>query len=382
MTKEIEIVLIGNYQPDNQESMIRFANLLQDGFNKAGVRSEIWWPTVSAGTLVKSTNGGIGKWLGYIDKYIIFPSILKRQIKLIQQKSPVVKFHICDHSNAPYLKYLPADRASITCHDVIAIRGSMGYSDSYQPASKMGKLLQKWIFTRLKTARSIVFVSQHTCNQFAKMVGPSILIKQHYVVIHNGFNNSFESIDRSLAKKIIEAAGMDSSKPFLLHVGSGSIRKNRSLLLSMASLLQSKIPVNICFAGEALDKDLYELIKPLGLSGHVFSIVKPDHQTLVALYSCCDAFVFPSLSEGFGWPLIEAQACGAAVIASDIEPMPEISGGAALHFDPTKPQDFADGFLTLQNHDLKKNIVKGGLKNTERFASGLMTNAYLKFLKA
>ena len=380
MTKEIEIVLIGNYQPDKQESMIRFANLLQNGFCNSGIRSQIWWPTIVAGAKVKSTNNGLGKWLGYIDKYLIFPLVLKRRVKFIQQQNPGVKFHICDHSNAPYLKYLPVSRTSITCHDVIAIRGSMGYRDSFESSSKMGALLQNWIFGYLKKARSIAFVSQHTCNQYADMVRPYNLSTQNFVVIHNGFNNNFEPIDKGLAKKIITIAGMDISKPFLLHVGSGSTRKNRALLLNMGSILQNKTAVNICFAGDALDKQLYDLANNLGLSKNVFSIIKPDHQTLMALYSCCDAFIFPSLSEGFGWPLIEAQACGAAVIASNSEPMPEVSGGAALHFDPNKPQDFADGFLELQHDHLKQTLVRDGFKNCERFASTLMIDAYLNLL--
>ena len=112
----------------------------------------------------------------------------------------------------------------------------------------------------------------------------------------------------------------------------------------------------------------------------LISVVKPDHQTLVALYSCCEAFVFPSLSEGFGWPLIEAQACGAVVIASNTAPMPEVSGGAALHFDPNKPHDFANGFIALQNKEFKESLKIKGLKNIERFHRDNMMEAYLKFI--
>ena len=72
-----KIILIGNYLPDKQESMIRFAHLLNIGFCNAGIKSEIWLPKVWLGAKGTSANSGIGKWLGYIDKYVFFPMLLK-----------------------------------------------------------------------------------------------------------------------------------------------------------------------------------------------------------------------------------------------------------------------------------------------------------------
>lgn len=360
--------------------MIRFATLLQNGFSKANVLSEIWWPSNSIVSAKKNTGSGILKWIGYFEKYISFPFILKRRIKQIQQINPNVKFHICDHSNAPYLKYLPVNHTSITCHDVIAIRGSMGYPDSFQPSTSMGKFLQKWIFGYLKKAPSIAFVSQHTFNQFASMLAPPFILNYKHRVIHNAFNNDFGPMDKVKAMGLLSAEGVVCSQPFILHVGSGSIRKNRSLLLEMGSLLQDSLPLNICFAGEELDKQLLDHAAVLGITNKVVSVVKPNHQILVALYSLCEAFIFPSLSEGFGWPLIEAQACGAVVIASNTAPMPEVSGGAALHFDPAEPKDFADGFMALQNKEFKEDLKIKGFKNIEKFNVAGMAEAYLKLI--
>ena len=374
-----KVILIGNYLPDKQESMIRFAHLLSTGFIEQGIHVDIWWPTVFVGGIIKSTNTGTGKWLGYLDKYLIFPAVLKSRMKSEKLKNTAVKFHICDHSNAPYLKYLPLANTSITCHDVIAIRGALGYSDSYQPASTMGKRLQKWIMQHLSIAHSIAFVSQHSFNQFKELV-PAEAIKKNWCVIHNSFNNDFEPMDKKTAVVKTIAAGINPNVPFLLHVGSGSIRKNRILLLKMVNHLDPKYKINICFAGENLDQELIEYAKGIGLSNQVVSIVKPDHQTLVALYSMCAAFIFPSLSEGFGWPLIEAQACGAVVIASSNNPMPEVSGGAALHYDPTKPKDFAIGFETLKCEHLRQELIQNGFKNSLRFKTAIMIKKYQEFL--
>ena len=63
----MRIILISNYIPDNQESMIRFAYLLDEGLKNEGIESEIWTPPVLFGKIAKSTITGFGKWLGYID---------------------------------------------------------------------------------------------------------------------------------------------------------------------------------------------------------------------------------------------------------------------------------------------------------------------------
>ena len=374
-----KVILIGNYLPDKQESMIRFAHLLNSGFINQGLETEIWWPPVVVGGVVRSTNGGIGKWLGYLDKYLIFPVVLKFRLRNKRLKNKEVKFHICDHSNAPYLKYLPATQTSITCHDVIAIRGALGYDDSHQPASAMGKRLQNWILFYLKIAGSIAFVSQHSFDQFKELI-PAASIKKNWCVIHNAFNNDFKPMDKIVARDKIIAAGINVDIPFLLHVGSSSIRKNRALLLDMVDLLKSKQKISICFAGEGLDQELIDHANTIGLSKQVISIVSPNHETLVALYSMCAAFIFPSLSEGFGWPLIEAQACGAVVIASSTSPMPEISGGAALHYNPKKPEDFASGFESLNNKSLKQQLIQDGFKNSLRFQSIGMIKKYQAFI--
>ncbi|MEJ6981981.1 glycosyltransferase [Pedobacter sp. P351] len=377
----MRIILIGNYIPDKQESMIRFANLLDEGFKSEGMQSEIWTPKALFGKSFKTTTAGIGKWLGYIDKYVIFPLLLLWRLQRSEFKYPQVRFHICDHSNSPYLKYLPADRSSITCHDVIAIRGGLGYTEFSQPASRFGKILQNWILYHLIKGKSIAFVSELTLKQFKELSNHNQTSNKNWKVIHNSFNASFQPMREGEAKQILSSLNIDVTAPFILHVGSGLPRKNRSLLLGMANCLGSDNKINICFAGEELNKELIDYAGTLGLSKQIISIVKPDHATLVALYSTCSAFVFPSLSEGFGWPVIEAQACGAPVIASNIEPMPEVSGGAALHADPLNPRAFADAYIALRNPDVRKKVVREGFENGLRFDKRLMIQSYFDLFR-
>jgi glycosyltransferase involved in cell wall biosynthesis len=376
--KPMRIILLGNYAPDGQESMERFAQMLNTGFQKSGIATEIWRPVSIVGGRVGTAHAGIGKWLGYVDKWVLFPLILRWRVRRQGLNRPDVYFHVCDHSNSPYLGHLNPEQSGITCHDVLAIRGSLGYADAFVSASRFGRELQKWIFYHLSRAKRMASVSELTLQQLLDLVKTSGFQQPTgWKVIHNAFNADFRPLSIAEREATLQKAGIVVPTPFLLHVGSSLARKNRGMLLEMVHALGSRWSGNICFAGEALDESLLARINELGLRERVISAVKPDHAALVALYSNCEAFVFPSFSEGFGWPLIEAQACGAPVIASNIAPMPEVSGGSALHADPNNPTEFAEALLILQQPNARANLVQRGFENCRRFEPAHMIQAYL-----
>jgi len=374
----MRIILIGNYAPDKQQSMERFAQMLADGFSKEGHEAIIWRPVVFWGKLFRSTTTGAGKWMGYVDKWILFPLILHWRLLHRKYRLGNVRFHVCDHSNAYYLKQLPVNRTVITCHDVLAIRGALGYEDAAISASATGKMLQNWILNNLTGAHKLAAVSCTTYRQLCALDNkdPKGHLK-NWRVVYNAFNADFKPVSKEESGSLLNKAGVDTDTPFLLHVGSALRRKNRKLLIDMLMILGNQWNGNVCFAGEAPEKELTEYISRQGLNNRVIPVVNPDHATLVALYSTCSAFVFPSLSEGFGWPVIEAQACGAPVIASSLDPLPEVSGGAALHINP-QPADFASAFLSLQNSTIRNELISKGFENAKRFNVSKMTRAYLQ----
>lgn len=357
--------------------MNRFVNMLQLGLLQAGYTAEIWTPVSYFSRNATSTLTGFGKWLGYIDKWLLFPIIIRWRIYQQGLHNVTIRFHICDHSNAPYLAHLPKNKTGITCHDILAIRGAFGYADAYCPASRTGKIFQQWIWSHLRKANFLAAVSHQTFNHLAEFLGNRIKEKKHWNVIHVAFNDDFHPLPSGQAHHLIATAGVEPTKAFFLHVGSALPRKNRKMLLDMVAVLGDKWNGNICFAGQALDEDLMSCACNLGLQERIISVVKPDHTTLLALYSTCEAFIFPSFSEGFGWPLIEAQASGAPVIASNIEPMPEVGGNGAIYADPHQPQAFADAFLKLKNAPLREALIQQGFENCKRFGMTEMIDAYL-----
>lgn len=374
----MRIILIGNYNKDKQQSMNLFAKMLSSGYNKLNIQTEIWLPEAFFAKWTNSTNKGIGKWLGYADKYIVFP--IKLKFKLLNKKynSKDVRFHICDHSNSIYINYLPKDRTLITCHDVLAIRGALGYKDAYCPATVTGKILQKWILKNLSKARYLAAVSNFTLNQLNDLLKKKKGLTDKWKVIYNGFNGDFWKMDSDQSGPLLKNAGISLDEPYILHVGSQLQRKNRKLLLDLVYNLGDQYNGKVCFAGQAIDDGLLNHAISLELQNRLVQVVKPDHHTLVALYSNCHAFIFPSFSEGFGWPIIEAQACGAPVITSKLQPFMEVGGKGAFYADPNNSEDFATAFLSLNEYDIKNKQIQEGYNNCERFGINELMKSYVE----
>lgn len=371
----MRIILIGNYSADQQQSMERFALMLESGFMEEGHGVEVWRPCILFGRMAETTASGLGKWLGYLDKWLLFPLVLRWR----SFRKGDVFYHICDHSNAPYLAHLPRHHTSITCHDVLAIRGAFDHSDAFCQSSRFGRILQRWILRNLAKSKRLAAVSDLTLRQLEELVPPRRAAAE-WQVIHNAFNNEFSPMSPEAASTHLAAVGIQPDLCYILHVGSELPRKNRGLLLKMVAALGEAWHGKICFAGQVMDTALRAEAGQLGLLDRIVEVPRPDHSTLVALYSRCDAFVFPSYSEGFGWPVIEAQACGAPVLASHVEPMPEVSGGAAIHVGPDDARTFADALLVLRNPAVRADLIQAGFENAKRFTPRKMTAAYLDLM--
>src|SRR5829696_8675105 len=98
----MKVLLISNYAGDHQESMLRFAKLMFDGLTLAGVDARIIRPEPTLGKLAGRSATGLGKWLGYFDKFCLFPWKLRREASAARRdgSSNGCLVHICDHSNA------------------------------------------------------------------------------------------------------------------------------------------------------------------------------------------------------------------------------------------------------------------------------------------
>lgn len=175
-------------------------------------------------------------------------------------------------------------------------------------------------------------------------------------VVPLGYSNTFRRLP-SLA----ERAESPVSGPFLLYVGSRSHYKNFKQLIQAYSLWQHQREVNLVVVGSKWSADEMESLTGLGIYDRVHLLNTVDDEALCYLYNTAVAFVYPSLYEGFGIPLLEAMACGCPIVASRIPSTIEVAGDCPVYFDPRQTQDL---LLALDKVLLER-------KHSQRFPVGL-----------
>jgi glycosyltransferase involved in cell wall biosynthesis len=351
--------------------MQRFALVLQDNLTLLGHEVRLIRPQPFFGK-IKPNYSSLGKWLGYIDKFALFP------LQLRQAAAWADVVHICDHSNAMYVKYLQNVPHLVTCHDLLAVRSALG-EDTGCIVSPTGKFLQNWILGSLKQAQMIACVSNYTKQDLEKFMGFS---SKNFRLVLNGFNYSYQAIAPEEANaRLSKVANLDLSKPFIFHIGAAIKRKNRDGIIRIINRIKDYWDGQIVFAGAPLTPDLLQMIEQFKLSDRIVEIVYPDNSLVEALYNEALALLFPSLSEGFGWPVIEAQACGCPVICSDRTSLPEVAGDAALIRDVDDEAGFAADILRLMDATQRNFWVHKGLENVKRFTTEKMIFEYISLYK-
>src|SRR5213082_2534435 len=217
------VLLIGNFPPDQQQSMQRFSQMMLRELRALGIAADLICPEPHFVRIVPAQVAFLRKWTGYIDKLIIFPRRLRklRGVELI---------HICDHSNAIYAKHFPNVPVIVTCHDLLAVRGALG-EETDCPASWTGKIFQRWILASLGRARAIVCVSRATAADATRILGTAENASR-ITVVENGLNYEYRPLpEEKVRARLEKLSQLKLDRPFVLHVGSHLRRKNREGVL-------------------------------------------------------------------------------------------------------------------------------------------------------
>jgi len=367
MRHSMKILMVGNYENDHQESMMRFASIMFDRLACAGLDVRLIRPAPFFGRLARSPHG-LGKWLGYIDKFLIFPP----QLAVIARWADVV--HVCDHSNAPYVLFLGSRPNLVTCHDLLAIKSALGEIPEV-PTKWSGKLLQQWILAGLKKSKLIACDSVATQNDVIRLcrVAPN-----RTTIVYLGLNYPYSPMGKARRNACLTVAGIPTDRRYIFHVGSNAWYKNRSALIAIyrqLKLADAMSDLLLVIVGSPLTETQRCEIHNWGLNECVIEVGSVDNQTLCALYSGASALVFPSLMEGFGWPILEAQACGCPVFATDRAPMTEVGGSAARYFSPDRPADAATA-ISGALADVE-SMRQAGLVNAANFTTENMVTKYM-----
>jgi glycosyltransferase involved in cell wall biosynthesis len=225
----------------------------------------------------------------------------------------------------------------------------------------------------------IIAVSEATKKDLVKVmkVSPKRIKVIHEAVDQKIFRKQPESKINLVRKKY----GL--AKDYFIYVGTIQPRKNLVRLIEAFSKMPSK-KYDLVLAGKPgwLYDEIYQAPKKFGVEERVKFLGFVDTEDLTSLYSGALSFVFPSLYEGFGLPILEAMACRLPVLTSNTSSMPEVSGSRAILVDPKNVEDIAKGLnLLSRNEKLRTELANKGWEWSKSFSWEKTARETLKVLE-
>jgi len=289
----------------------------------------------------------------------------------------------CTSNTAPIFTSIPL---VVTLHDIIYMESSYfkilrGTGSLYQ---KFGNAYRKIFVPKIvRKSKKIITVSNFEKNRIGQFFGMGS--DSRLEAVYNGVSEHFKPItDQIELKRVKEKYHLPDRYFFFL--GNTDPKKNTKGTLKAYSdfLKQTGSDVKLVmldYDRPELEKLLDEigdkdLLSQIVLTGYVVNTDLP------AIYCQCELFLYPSLRESFGIPMLEAMGCGVPVITSNTSSMPEVAGDAAVIIDPYKPEEITAAIINIQsNNELKADLIKKGLVQAAKFSWKAMAEHVFKIYR-
>ena len=353
------------------QSMPRYARMLADGLRARGHTVEVWMPEPLFYRL--PAPGSLRKWLGYVDQYLRFPAQVRRRVR---RCPPDTLFVFTDHALGPWVPLVAQRPHVVHCHDFLAQRSAIGEVPE-NPTGWTGRQYQTFIRRGYSQARHFISVSQTTRTDSQRFLPTAPPVSE---VVYNGLNQSFASHDSDEARRTLgRTTGLALSSGYLLHVGGNQWYKNRSGVVELYDTWRATAPqpLPLLLIGEAADEALQKKCMQSAFRADIHLLSDLADEQVRLAYAGATVFLFPSLAEGFGWPITEAMASSCPVITTHEAPMTEVGAEAAFYI-PRRPAAGAAAWaaagaevvqqvITLTPAE-RKAVVEKGLANARRFA--------------
>lgn len=268
-------------------------------------------------------------------------------------------YHATDFTLPPTF---PGTKTILTVHDLSFVRSPdtlphalKTYLDHAVP----------WSVTR---ASHVLADSQATKDDLIELYGTPA---EKITVLLSGVDARFEPISDSGRIQAVRAKYKIPDGPYIFSIGTVQPRKNYPRLVQALHQLGKNFShVNLVIAGGKgwLDSPIYDTIRRSGMTERVHFTGFADDRDIPALYSAATLTAYPSLYEGFGFPIVESMACGTPVITSNVSSMPEVAGNAAILVNPYDVDALSDGIrVLLTDTSLRATLIERGLQQASRF---------------
>ena len=248
----------------------------------------------------------------------------------------------------------------ITVHDLIIF-----LFPSKQKKSFFHRAVARIILlSALGKAKKIIVPSNSTKNDLVKYfkADPAKIVPIYHGVPKQFYPRSKEEIEKFLAQKKI-------LPPFLLYIGQWRPHKNLVNLILAFNLARAKVPFKLVLGGKPDYQPVLDQIKKSPFKNDIKILGFVKDEELPLWYAGALAFIFPSLAEGFGYPVLEAAAVGTPVLASNATSLPEVLGEAGFYFNPKNPAEIADCMVQiLKDSELRKELAQKSLKQAKKFS--------------
>ncbi len=316
------------------QSMPRFAQMLADGMAARGHTVATWAPKATFSRL--PAPGPLRKWLGYLDQYAAFPAQVRRRLRSCPAST---LFVFTDHALGPWVPLVAGRPHAVHCHDFLAQRSALGEIPE-NITSWTGRRYQDLIRRGYVQARNFISVSRSTEADLQRLL-PAPPARSE--VVYNGLNQAFAPQDPVAARACLaRQTGLPLAGGYLLHVGGNQWYKNRRGVLELYNAWRavSAHAWPLLFIGQAPDAALAAARAASTYCADIHFLTTAGDELVRRAYAGAQVFLFPSLAEGFGWPIAEAMASGCPVVTTAEAPMTEVAGTAAF-LVPRRPA--ADG---------------------------------------
>jgi glycosyltransferase involved in cell wall biosynthesis len=257
----------------------------------------------------------------FLNRFIDYPHYLKRH------SSDFDLFHIADHSYAHLVHSLPAARTGVFCHDLNAFESLL--EPQKYPRSWGYRRMSAHLLAGLQQAAIVFHTTQEIRQQIERyqLIDPAKLVAAPL-----GVSPEYHPHPIPIDPAIVQLQAQLQGKPFILHVGSCIPRKRIDVLLDTFANLRTELPeLYLVKVGGEWSAAQQQQIAKLGLTKSIVQLTNLQNTTIAQLYQQARIVLLTSETEGFGMPIVEALACGAIVLASDIPVLREVGGEAIVY---------------------------------------------------